>query len=143
MPVALKVNIKLFSEFLKGGDTLRVYHQGRLVFSSAKPGVLPLLEYASFAPREKGVTVFDRVVGNAAALLLSRVSCREVYSPLGSQLAGETLRSYGISYQFTETVPFIQNQKQEDMCPMEKLSLGKAPEEFYQECLSLGLGDNF
>ena len=77
------------------------------------------------------------------SMLLSRVSCREVYSPLGSQLAGETLRSYGISYQFTETVPFIQNQKQEDMCPMEKLSLGKAPEDFYQACLSLGLCDNF
>jgi hypothetical protein len=137
------VSIKLFSEFLKGGDTLRVYHQGRLVFTSAKPGVLPLLEYASSAPREKGVTVFDRVVGNAAALFLSMISCRDVYSPLGSQLAEETLRSYGISYHFTETVPFIQNQEWEDMCPMERLSLGKDPEEFYQACLSRGLGDKF
>jgi hypothetical protein len=139
----LKVSIKLFSEFLKGGDTLRIYHQGRLIFTSAKPGVLPLLEYARSVPREKGVTIFDRVVGNAAALLLSMISCRDVYSPLGSQLAEETLRSYGISYHFAETVPFIQNQKREDMCPMERLSLGKDPEEFYQACLSRGLGDKF
>ncbi len=27
------------------------------------------------------------------------------------------------------------------MCPLEKLSRGKEPEEFYQECLSSGLGD--
>jgi hypothetical protein len=133
---------ELFSDFLRGGDALRVYRQGKLVFSSDKPGVLPLLEYtARFAPHEKDVTVFDRVVGNAAALLLSRVSCREVYSPLGSQLAGETLQGYGISYHFTETVPFIQNRERQDMCPMERLSLGKDPEEFYQACLSLGLGD--
>ncbi|MEJ2046566.1 MAG: DUF1893 domain-containing protein [Dehalococcoidia bacterium] len=133
---------ELFSDFLRGGDALRVYCQGKLVFTSDKPGVLPLLEYATrFAPHEKDVTVFDRVVGNAAALLLSRVSCREVYSPLGSQLAGETLRGYGISYHFTETVPFIQNRERQDMCPMERLSLGKDPEEFYQACLSLGLGD--
>ncbi len=133
---------ELFSEFLESGNTLQVYRQGRLVFNSAEPRILPLLEYAArFAPHEKGVTVFDRVVGNAAALLLSRISCREVYSPLGSRPAGETLRSYGINYHFTETVPLIQNQRREDMCPMERLSLGKDPEEFYQACLSLGLGD--
>ncbi len=138
----LKVSVGLFNEFLRSGDTLRVYRQGKMVFNSAKPGILPLLGYAARSARyEKNVTVFDRVVGNAAALLLSRVSCREVYSPLGSQLAEETLRRAGISYYFTETVPLIQNRQQEDMCPMEKLSLGKDPEEFYQACLSLGLGD--
>jgi hypothetical protein len=135
------VSVGLFNEFLRSGDTLRVYCQGRLVFTSGKPGILPLLEYARLTPHEKDVTVFDRVVGNAAALLLSRIFCREVYSPLGSQSAGETLRCAGISYHFTETVPFIQNQRWDDMCPMERLSLGKDPEEFYQACLFLELGD--
>jgi hypothetical protein len=133
---------ELFSEFLRSGDTLRVYRQERLVFTSGKPRLLSLLEYARrFTPHERDITVFDRVVGNAAALLLSKISCREVYSPLGSDLARKTLQRHGISYHFTETVPFIKNQRREDMCPMEKLSLGKAPEEFYQACLSLGLGD--
>jgi hypothetical protein len=132
----------LFSEFLASGDTLRVYSRGRLIFTSTKTGIRSLLEYASrLASCEEGVTVFDRVVGNAAALLLSKISCREVYSPLGSQAAQETLRSFGIDYYFTETVPRIQNRSRDDMCPMEKLSQGKEPEEFYQACLSLGLGD--
>ncbi len=134
----------LFSEFLASGDTLRVYGRGRrLIFASTETGIRSLLDYARrSAPYEGGVTVFDRVVGNAAGLLLSKVSCREVYSPLGSRLAGETLRRFGISYHFTETVPRIQNRSQDDMCPMEKLSLGKEPEEFYRAaCLSLGLGD--
>jgi len=132
----------LFREFLASGDTLRVYCRGMSVFTSTKTGIRSLLEYAGrFAPCEEGVIVFDRVVGNAAALLLSKVSCREVYSPMGSHLAQETLRRFGIDYYFTETVPRIQNRSQDDMCPMEKLSRGKEPEEFYQVCLSLGLGD--
>lgn len=132
----------LFSEFLASGDTLRVYSRGRLIFTSTKIGIRSLLEYASrLAPCEEGVTVFDRVVGNAAALLLSKISCREVYSPLGSQPAHETLRRFGIDCHFTETVPRIQNRSRDDMCPMEKLSQGKEPEEFYQACLALGLGD--
>lgn len=102
---------------------------------------MSLIDYAGeFSPCEKDVTVFDRIVGNAAALLLSQMSCREVYSPLGSELAVETLRCFGISYHFTRVVPYIQDRSGEGMCPMEKLSLGRSPEEFCQDCLSLGLG---
>ena len=70
------------------------------------------------------------MVGNAAALLLVVVSCRQVYSVLGSQLAAQTLGRFGIGYHFTETVPCIRDETGRDMCPMEKLSLGKGPEEF-------------
>lgn len=129
----------LFNEFLASGDTLRVYSGDRLVFNSSGDGLLPLLGYASrFTPYEKGVTVFDRVVGNAAALLLIKIDCREVYSSLGSEPAAKTLRKYGIGYHFEETVPYIQNRDREGICLMEKLSLGKDPEGFYQACLSLG-----
>ncbi|MBU2608091.1 MAG: DUF1893 domain-containing protein, partial [Chloroflexi bacterium] len=57
---------------------------------------------------------------------------KEVYSPLGSQLAVETLDRYGIKYHLSEIVPYIQKPNQEDMCPMEKLSQHKEPEEFYR-----------
>ena len=135
---------RLFSEFLVSSDTLRVYSEDRLIFTSNKDGLLSLLEYASkFSHYEKDVTVFDRVVGNAAALFLTRIFCRKVYSPLGSELAVKTLCRFGIGYHFTEIVPYIQNRGQEGMCPMEKLSLNKDPEEFYEACLSLGLGHGF
>ena len=123
----------LFSEFLVSNNTLRVYEEDRLIFASNKDRLLPLLEYIdNFAPYEKDVTVFDRVVGNAAALLLKKLFCNEIYSPLGSELAAKTLSSFGISYHFTEIVPYIQNSSGKDMCPMEKLSLNKHPEEFYR-----------
>jgi len=132
-----KMNTQLFSEFLESNDTFRVYKKGKLIFSSGKERLLSLLEYIDkLAPLEKDVTVFDRIVGNAAALLLKKIFCYEVYSPLGSEPATRTLSDSGIRYHFTEIVPYIQNQSQQGMCPMEKLSLNKSPEEFYQACLS-------
>ena len=132
------MNMRLFSEFLASNNTLWVYNEDRLTFASSKDGLLPLLEYiGKCAPYEGGVTVFDRVVGNAAALLLKKIICNEIYSVLGSELAVKTLSRFGISYHFTEVVPYIKNRSQEDMCPMEKLSLNKSPEQFYQACVPI------
>ena len=123
----------LFSDFLTSDDTLRVYKDNKLLFASGKDHLLPLLEYIDkFVLPEKDVTIFDRVAGNAAALLLTKAFCSEIYSPLGSELAVKTLSHYSIKYHFTEIVPYIQNSIREGMCPMEKLSIGKSPEEFYE-----------
>ncbi len=129
----MSIRERMFDEFLESNDTLRVYQDDRLIFASGEDRLLPLIEYIEkFAPCEEGVTVFDRVVGNAAALLLVKILCREVHSPLGSELAVQTLSDCGINYHFTETVPHIQNNSGDDMCPMEKLSRGRQSEEFYQ-----------
>ena len=122
-----------FSEFLGSGDTLRVYEDDRLIFSSDKDRLLALLEYLGrFVSYYQPVVIFDKIMGNAAALLSVKAGCREVYSPLGSQLAVKTLNKYDIKYHITEIVPYIQKPDEADMCPMEKLSLNKEPEEFYQ-----------
>ncbi len=124
----------LFTDFLASDDALRVYHGDRLVFRSAKDGLLPLLEYAkTVAGDYTGVVVFDKIVGRAAALLCIKVGAGSVYSPLGSQLAADVLQQYGIEHHLQSLVPFITAADGKGMCPMEKLSLGKGPEEFYQE----------
>ena len=128
----------LFHKFLVSEDTLRVYDGDRLVFSSNKDRLLPLLEYLDrFASQYRQVVVFDKIMGNAAALLSVKAGCREVYSPLGSQLAIKTLEKHGIEYHFTKIVPCIQKPDGTDMCPMEKLSIGKEPEEFYEMMMSI------
>lgn len=129
---------RLFHEFVAHDDTLRVYEGDKLVFSSRKDRLLPLMEYLGrFAPEHKGVVIFDKIIGNAAALLAVKAQCREAFSPLGSEIAAQTLQEYGITYHFTRTVPTIQRADGEDMCPMEKLSLGKGPEEFYQTMVDI------
>lgn len=127
------MNTPLFNEFIASNDALRVYEDGELAFSSDKEGLRPLLEYADrVADAAREVLIFDKVMGNAAALLAVRVGCREVYSPLGSQIGITTLDQYGIKHHIKKIVAHILQDNGVDMCPMEKLSLGKNPEEFYQ-----------
>jgi len=123
----------LFNEFLISSDTLQVYEGNKLLFSSNKDRLLPLLEYLDrFAPHNRQVVIFDKIMGNAAALLSIKAGCQEVYSPLGSLLAIDTLNKYGIKHHLTRIVPYIQKAGREEMCPMEKLSQGKEPEDFYR-----------
>ena len=123
----------LFNEFLTNSDTLQVYEDDKLIFSSDKDRLLPLLEYIErFSPHHQQVIIFDTIMGNAAALLSIKAGCQEVYSPLGSQLAVKTLDKYGIKYHLPKVVRYIQKPDGEDMCPMEKLSIDKGPEAFYK-----------
>ncbi len=123
----------LFSDFLSSKNTLRIYENSRLIFSSGRDRLLPLLEYLDSSPPPLGqVVIFDKIVGNAAALLLVIANCSEIYSPLGSKLAIKTLDEHRIRHFFNETVPRILQDNGVDLCPMEQLSLGKTPEEFHE-----------
>ena len=124
---------RLFNEFLVSSDTLRVYKGNKLLFASNKDRLLPLLEYIDrFVPYHHCIVVFDKIIGNAAALLCVKATCEEVYSPLGSQVAVNTLDKYGIRYHVTQIVPYIRKPHSEEMCPMETLSMDKRPDEFYR-----------
>ena len=124
---------RAFNEFLKSSDRLRVYEGERLIFSSARERLLPLMDYIDgFHRYHQQVVILDRIMGNAAALLSIKARCREVYSPLGSQPALETLGKYGIKHHIGAIAPHIQQDGREEICPMEKLSFNKGPEEFWQ-----------
>ena len=126
------MNSQTLKEFVISGDTLRVYKNETLLFASKRERLLPLLEYIDrCAVHHEDVIILDRVVGNAAAFLAIKAGCREIHSPLGSQHAIETLEKYGIKYHFDRVVPYIEQANGGNMCPMEKLSLSKDPEEFY------------
>lgn len=120
-----------FRDFLDSLDTLRVYRRGHLVFASQKERLAPLLEYlAAFPEAPGGAVIFDKVLGNAAALLLVKAGCRLALSPLGSELARITLERYGVRYYFSDVVARIVTPEGR-LCPMEELSTGKDPDQFY------------
>jgi len=126
-----KIKSQRFSEFVNSKDTFRVYRGRRLVFASRKDKLAPMVDYIdSCRPCAGGVTVYDRIVGNAAALLLKTMRARRVFSELGSENAIRTLDEAGITHRFNRTVDCIMNDPGTDMCPMERLSLGKTPDEF-------------
>ena len=123
----------LFRDFLASADTLRIYRGKTLVFTSQKERLLPLMEYnAAGGAKRHPVIIYDKVMGNAAALLSVLAHAREVYSPLGSQLAIKTLEKHGIRHHLDKVVPCIMRDDGQGMCPMEELSIGKTPEEFYK-----------
>jgi hypothetical protein len=122
----------VFESFLSSADTLWIMSQGDVIFRSQRKGIAPLICYLEQASLADEVTVFDKVTGNAAALLLKKANGRELFSSLGSRLAAETLRGFGIEAHFTHIVPYIINRSGNGMCPFEKLSLGKTPGEFYE-----------
>jgi hypothetical protein len=124
----------LFTAFLDSSDTLRIYSKDKLIFSSEKDRLMPLMEYLKQSGRgEEPVIIFDKVIGNAAACLAVKAHAREVYSPLGSELGIKTLEKHKITHHLDSVVPYIMRDDGQDMCPMEKLSIDKTPEEFYQE----------
>ena len=130
-----KIKLPLFQEFLDSPDTLWVLAGDRKLFTSEKDFLFPLLEYIDeLSYLHQQVTILDKTVGNAAALLSIKAGAARVYSPLGSQLAVATLDRYQREYHFMEIVPFIQDRHGQDMCPMEKLSLSgdMGPDEFYE-----------
>ncbi len=124
---------ELYRDFLASADTLRLYRDGALAFASAKERLLPLYEYLNAGGELPPVVVFDKIMGNAAALLTVLARGHEVFSPLGSQLGIATLEAKGIAYHLDKTVPFILRPDGVNMCPMEELSIGKTPQEFYEE----------
>ena len=121
-----------FESFLKSGDTIRIISPGGAIFRSQKRGISPLLNYIEQSSLMDEVVILDKVTGNAAALLMKKACCCEVLSPLGSELADKTLERFGIVRHFMKTVPHIINRERNGMCPFEKMSIGKAPDEFYE-----------
>ena len=124
----------ILQELSSSGHKLRIYDQSyMLLYHSNLERLKPLLEYLSlYANKFTNIVVADSIMGNAAALLSIKAGCKEIYSPLGSKIAEESLKRYGISYLFSSVVPYIAQPGTTTMCPMERLSLGKSPEEFFE-----------
>jgi hypothetical protein len=127
------MNKQLFGEFVNSCDTLRIYRENSLVFHSKKDKLSPLMEFLSTnQDTNNGLVVFDKIFGNAAALLAIMAGCNEAYSPLGSQIAIDTFTKYSVKYYFRDIVPYILNDTTQTMCPMEAESINRTPHEFYQ-----------
>jgi len=122
-----------FEEFAKSERELEIWNNGELVFQSDKKMVGGLLDFIQDgASRFTDLTIFDKRAGNAVALLCAYSGVKEIYAVLGSQAAAKTFDEFKIKFHFLETIPHILNQAENDICPLEKKSFSKNPEEFYQ-----------
>lgn len=70
----------------------------------------------------RGAIAFDKIVGRAAAMLLTYAKVKEIWTLTISQDAKKYLKKSKIKIEFKKEVKNIMNQKGDDFCPMEKLS---------------------
>lgn len=68
----------------------------------------------------KGLTVADKIIGKASAMLLCLSGVKEVYCVVLSKAGEQILQKYGVPYYFDTLTDVIINRKGDDMCPMEK-----------------------
>jgi len=118
------------------GLSLLILKGGEALYSSMEGGMLPLLEAIDQLGLEAlaDSTVVDRIVGGAAALLISYFKAKEIYTKLLSIRAMEILEKNGIAYEAERVVNIIRNRDDTDMCPFEKMVLTiDSPEEGYRK----------
>jgi iron complex outermembrane receptor protein len=85
--------------------------------SGIRPVILPMNEDLRFF---EGLSVADKIVGKASAMLLALSGAKEVYAHILSEAGRKILERYGIAYEYGEMVEYIVNRKGDGMCPMEE-----------------------
>ncbi|MBR0418249.1 MAG: DUF1893 domain-containing protein [Erysipelotrichaceae bacterium] len=67
----------------------------------------------------EGLSVADKLIGKASAMLLCLSGVKEVYTPVLSEAGKAIFEKYGVAYEYDELTDFIVNRKGDGMCPME------------------------
>ncbi len=96
-----------------GGEVRGVAHGGGL------GPLLHLLDEGAIAP---GCAVADRVVGLAAAKLMTEAAVAAIWSPLGSALAVDWLARAGVRCELDRQVPVILRADGQVECPLEQMA---------------------
>jgi hypothetical protein len=96
---------------LEGRETLRVYFDGTVLFSSEGKWLHPLFDLEEYLDSididRNRLFLVDRVTGRAAALLVARMRIRRLSSGVLSRLAAVILDREGIEYRCDSLVDRI------------------------------------
>jgi len=121
-------------QFLDSDRSFVIYEGERELFYSRESDLEPLVQFLDSAtPLGDALTVFDRYVGRAAALLISTLRPQKVYTGVISEGGVQVLAEAGIPFEAGEKAKYLMGVASEDMCRWEKLSIGKSPEELLDE----------
>jgi hypothetical protein len=118
------------NKFASSGLSIHIEKNGKVLFQSKDEMLKPLLE-AIRKTNMAGATAYDKIVGRAAILLFSYAKVKEVFALVASTPAVESAKQLNLPLTVDTLTDNIMNRTGTDLCPMEKLSQGKAPEEFY------------
>jgi hypothetical protein len=116
--------------------SLALFHGGRMVYSSEKGGLRPLVEcIRACRGRFSGCELHDRAIGLAAAkLVVSSGMFGRIVTRRASARAVAFLEGYSVPLTADEVVPLILNRERTAPCLMEqKAEATEDPEAFFRE----------
>ena len=97
--------------------SMQVLLDGQVLYSSDGKWLYPLFDLEEYLEEYpdllRNATVWDKVIGKAAALLILRMGGNRVHGVLMSELAAEVLEKAGVAYSFDSLVPRIDCQTEE------------------------------
>lgn len=121
-----------FDQFKQSGKSLVILKDDQIVFESNLNALEPLIQFIKEKRHlEGGFVIYDKYIGRAAALLMTFLKPKKVYTPVISQFGREEFERFGIDYQFDKEVKYLMGVASEKMCRWEKMTVGKTPEEFW------------
>ena len=102
-----------------------VIKEGKIQYQDKGIGVRPIMQVLS-KDKEllKGAVIVDKMIGKAAAMLLSRGGAVWVHGVLMSEAAENYLAGRKISFSFDESIPFVSNRTNDGLCPLEDAVTG-------------------
>lgn len=105
----------------RGGYSCVVVQNGVAVDARCGIGVKPVLFILDHHPGDlDGASVADKVIGKAAAMLLTLGGVREIYGAVMSESAVQFLIERRIAFAYGERVPYIENRTRDGVCPIEQ-----------------------
>ncbi|MCL2036948.1 MAG: DUF1893 domain-containing protein [Oscillospiraceae bacterium] len=106
---------------------------GKIIFQDSGKGISPLISlYEGNPDIYEGAYFLDKVIGKAAAMILTLGGVKKVYGERMSKSAVDYLNARGIETDFGEKVGIILNIAGTGICPMENAVLNiDSPEEGY------------
>ncbi|MBE6345881.1 MAG: DUF1893 domain-containing protein [Lentimicrobiaceae bacterium] len=118
---------------LKENHSLVIYKNNASVITSNDRGVNSLIKFIEEDKSQlSGSLIADKVIGKAAALLMIYAGVKEIYAPIISKPALQTLLKHNVKIYYDKEVERIINRKGDGLCPMETLCLDiEKPEEAY------------
>ncbi len=102
--------------------SLIIVKEGVMVFASREEGMKPLVEaiHQVGLPTLANAIVLDKIVGKAAALLISYFQAKEVHCIVLSTTGRTVLNAHRIPYTAKRLTPEITNRGGTGLCPFEQ-----------------------
>lgn len=101
---------------------LYIIKEDEVIYSSSESGIAPIIEAVERLgiPRLSGSVVVDKIVGKAAALVVSYFKARKVFTHIISKPAIKVLNQNNVFYESERVTNEIRAKNRLNICPFER-----------------------